>query len=67
MSPPDTDLGARAKDILSNTGFDLTEFADALKEIEGRPCTSSKKRGNGVQKDVHSPQRKQRAAQSMYC
>ncbi|KXN88981.1 hypothetical protein AN958_06443 [Leucoagaricus sp. SymC.cos] len=28
------DLEAHAMDILSNTGFDLSEFADALKEIE---------------------------------
>lgn len=64
LGSSDTDLGARAKDIVSNTGFDLTEFADALKEIEARPCTGKKPRVNG---GVLSPQRKQQAAQSMYC
>jgi hypothetical protein len=38
-----------------------------LKEIEGRPCPGTKKRVNGVQKDVISQKRKPQAAQSIYC
>ncbi|KAJ3574685.1 hypothetical protein NP233_g1586 [Leucocoprinus birnbaumii] len=33
-SSAEMDLEARAKDILSNTGFDLSGFADTLKDIE---------------------------------
>jgi hypothetical protein len=36
MDSSEMDLEARAKDILSNTGFDLSEFAETLKNIESR-------------------------------
>jgi dual specificity phosphatase 12 len=53
---------ARAEDILSNTGFDLSGFADSLKEIEN---TRTKNSTGGINA---SRQEKQRVAESLlYC
>lgn len=63
------DLGARAKDILSNTGFDLMGFADALKEIEKNQSHGSRKNGvnRGKKDDLSQQREQQQAARSMYC
>lgn len=66
---PQMDLGASARDILSETGFDLAGFADTLKEIEKSHASGKPRRdnGNGSRKDSFDGQRKQKAAPSLYC
>jgi len=66
--PSCVDLEARARDLLSETGLDLSGFTDALKEIE-------KSQGNGIhrsnvngsRRDGLGAQKKQQAAPSLYC
>ncbi|KAF5364171.1 hypothetical protein D9756_000122 [Leucocoprinus leucothites] len=56
------DLGARAKDILSNTGFDLSGFSDTLKDIEKNQVQrAGRARGN------FTTQKQQQATGSLLC
>ncbi|KAF9449058.1 DSPc-domain-containing protein [Macrolepiota fuliginosa MF-IS2] len=63
-----TDLEARARDLLSETGLDLSGFTDALKEIEKSQGNGIHRGGvNGSHRGGPGTQKKQQAAPSLYC